>query len=277
MYRERTAPNLDRLSVFIGVIVLTPVLIRFVNASPRRFDLDVLGSPISFEMTDTWLTVVMLSALTCMGTNAVIRAHPIILQSRSPRTFTYWILPGLTAFNAALLLERAPTWPLWWAGLLLTGSAIAMVVLAEFATVDPYALGYARARLILNIVAYTLAFTSFALIYDSRGRSVITASAVSAVGFVLAFELLNTTEVPMRRTLLYAFLTGLLLGESAWAINYWQLATLAGGMILLLVFYTIVGVVQQLLLQRLTRRTLAEFAVVVVIAFALILRLNAQF
>ena len=277
MYRERPAPNLDRLSVFIGVIVLTPVLIRFVNASPRRFDFDVLGSPVSFEVTSTWLTVAMLTALSCMGANAVIRAHDRMLQPDPPRTFTYWILPGLTAFNAALLLERAPTWPLWWAGLLLTGSAIAMVVLAEFATVDPYALGYARARLILNIVAYALAFTSFALIYGSRGRSVITASAISAVGLILAFELLNTTEVSMRRTLLFALVAALLLGESAWALNYWQLTTLAGGMILLLVFYTIVGVVQQLLLGRLMRRTLAEFAVVAAIAFVLILRLNAQF
>jgi hypothetical protein len=67
----------------------------------------------------------------------------------------------------------------------------------------------------------------------------------------------------------------LLLGESAWALNYWRLSAVAGGMILLLVFYNVVGVVQQLLLGRLTRRMLVEFGVVSVIAFALILRLNA--
>jgi hypothetical protein len=276
MYRERPSPNLDRLSVFIGVIVLTPILIRFVKVPPRGVKLDVLGSPVAFEMTDTWVTVGMLIALSCMGANAVIRAHPRMSEPNPPRTFTYWILPGLTGLIAALLLERAQTWPLWWAGLLLTGSVIALVVLAEFATVDPYVLGYARARLILNVVAYTLALVCFTLIYGTRGRSVITASAISIVGFVLALELLNTTEVLLRRAGLYALLTGLLLGESAWALNYWQLSNLAGGMILLLVFYTVVGIVQQLLLSRLTRRTLVEFAVVSAIAFALILRLNAQ-
>lgn len=276
MYGERPAPSLDRLSVFIGVIVLTPVLIRFVNVPPRSIAFSVLGSPISFEMTDTWLTVLMLVTLSSMGANAVIRAHPRMFQPDPPRTFTYWILPGLTGLIAALLLERAQTWPLWWAGLMLTGSAIALVVLAEFATVDPYALGYARPRLILNVLAYTLAFICFTLVYGTRGRSVITAPAVSIVGFLLAFELLNTTEVPMRRAALYALLTALILGESAWALNYWQLSTLAGGMILLLLFYTVVGVVQQLLLERLTRRTLLEFAVVAAIAFVLILRLSAQ-
>jgi hypothetical protein len=219
----------------------------------------------------------MLATLSSMGANAVIRAHPRISQPDSPRTFAFWILPGLTGLIAALLLERAQTWPLWWTGLLLTGSAIALVVLAEFATVDPYALGYARARLILNVVAYTLAFVCFALVYGTRGRSAITASAVSIVGFLLAFELLNTTEVPMRRAGLYALLAALLLGESAWALNYWQLSAPAGGLVLLLIFYTVVGVVQQLLLDQLTGRTLSEFAVVAAIAFVLILRLNTQF
>jgi hypothetical protein len=277
MVRERPAPNVDRLSVFIGVIVLTPVLVRFVNVSPQRVDFSVLGSPVSFEMTGTWLTVAMVTTLSAMGANAVIRTHPRMSQPAPPRTFTFWILPGLTGLIAALLLERAQTWPLWWAGLLLTGLAIALVVLSEFATVDAYVLGFARSRLILNVVAYTLAFISFTLIYGTRGRSVITASAVSLVGLVLAFELLNTTEVSFRRTLLYALLTALLLGETAWALNYWQMSGVAGGLIMLLVFYTIVGVVQQLLLDRLTRRTLAEFAVVAAIAFVLILRLNVQF
>jgi hypothetical protein len=237
----------------------------------------VLGSPVSFEMTGTWLTTVMLLAMTCMGANAVIRAHPRMLQPDPPRAFTFWILPGLAGLNAGILLARAPTWPLWWAGLLLTGSVIALIVLAEFATVDPDVLGYARSRLILNIVAYALAFVSFTLIYGTRWRSFVTAPAVSAVGFVLAFELLNTTEVPMRRAALYGLLTAILLGECAWALNYWRLASLAGGLIMLLIFYTVVGIAQQILLSRLTQRTLAEFAVVGAVIFLLILRLNAQF
>jgi hypothetical protein len=275
MLSERPSVNLDRLSVFIGVIVLTPVLIRFVNIPARTISYSVLGSPVTFEMTSTWVTVFMLTAMSCMGANAVIRAHPRMAQPDPPSTFTYWILPGFTGLNGALLLERASTWPLWWAGLLLTGSAVALIVVAEFATVDPYQLGYARARLILNIVAYALAFTSFTLIYGTRGRTILTAPVISATGLILAFELLDTTEVRRRDTLLYAALTALLLGESAWALNYWRLSAVAGGMILLLIFYNVVGVVQQLLLGRLTGRMLVEFGVVSVIAFALILRLNA--
>jgi hypothetical protein len=275
MFDERPSPDRDRLSVFTGVIVLTPVLIRFVNVPSRTISFDMLGSPISFEVTSTWLTVTMLSALSCMGANAVIRAHPRMSQPNPPWAFVHWILPGLTGLNAALLLERAPTWPMWWAGLALTALVITLVVVAEFSTVAPYLLGYPRARLALNVIAYALAFISFALIYSSRGRSVLTATAVSAVSVVLAFELFSTTEVRLRHALLYGLLTGMLLGESAWALNYWRMSALAGGMIMLLIFYVVVGIVQQILLNRLTPRMLVEFAVVTAIAFVLIMRLNA--
>ena len=274
MLNERPTPDRDRLSVFIGIIVLTPVLIRFVNVPPRTIGFDVLGSPLSITLTSTWLTMTMLPALSCMGANAVIRTHPRMSQPDPPQVFIYWILPGLTGLNAALLLEKASTWSLWWAGLALTGLAVTLVVVAEFSTVDPQVYGYPRARLILNIVAYVLAFGSFALIYGSRGRSAITASVTSAVGVILAFELLNTTEVPLRQTTLYALLTGLLLGESAWALNYWQLSTLSGAMILLLIFYVAVGIIQQTLLKQLTQRTVVEFGVISLVAFVLIMRLN---
>ena len=46
---------------------------------------------------------------------------------------------------------------------------------------------------------------------------------------------------------------------------------------LLLIFYTLVGIAQQILLSRLTQRTLVEFAIVGAVTFLLILRLNAQF
>jgi hypothetical protein len=274
MFNERPSPDRDRLSVLIGIIVLTPVLIRFVNVPPRTISLDMLGSPISFNMTSMWLTVTMLPALSCMAANAVIRAHPRMSQPDPPRAFIYWILPGLTGLDAALLLEQAPTWSMWWAGLALTGLVITLVIVTEFSTVDPYTLGYPRVRLILNVIAYALAFASFALIYSSRGRSALTAPAVSAVAAVLAFELLNTTEIRLRQDLLYSLLIGLLLAESAWALNYWRLSALAGGMILLLTFYVLVGTVQQALLNRLTRRTLIEFALVTAVAFILVLRLN---
>lgn len=274
MLSERPSPDRDRLSVMIGVIVLSPVLIRFIDLPARTISFSWLGSPVSFEVTSTWLLATLLPALSCMGANAVIRAHPRMAQANPPRLFTFWILPGFTALLAALLLQKASTWPIWWAGLGLTGAVVTLVVVAEFATVDPNVLGYPRARLTLNIVTYAVAFGNFVLVYNTRGRSLLTATAIASMGIVLAFELLNTTDVGLRRAGLYALPAGLLLGESAWALNYWHLSGWAGGMILLLFLYTTVGITQQHMLGKLTRRTLAEFALVGMVALVLIMRLN---
>ncbi len=274
MLSERPAPDRDRLSVMIGVIVLSPVLIRFIDLPGRTVSFSWLGSPVSFEVTSTWLLVALLPALSCMGANAVIRAHPRMAQPDPPHLFTFWILPGFSALIAALLLQRASTWPIWWGGLALTGAIVTLVVVAEFATVDPNVLGYPRARLTLNIITYTVAFASFVLVYGTRGRSVLTATAVTLAGIALALELLNTTDVGLQRAALYALPVGLLLGESAWALNYWRLSSWAGGMILLLLMYTAVGITQQHLLGKLTRRTLLEFGLVGIVALAFIMRLN---
>jgi len=264
-------PDRDRLSVLVGFILLTPVLLRFVELPPRTFTLMVLGSPLSFTLTGRWVLAAVLPALACSGTNAVLRLHPRMQQPHRPPFYLFWPLPGLTALLGAVLLPRLSPWPLWWGGLLLLGAFLTLVVITEFGAVDPDSFGFPRARLALNAIAYGLAFASFTLIYATRVRSLVTATATLGVSLVLAFELLNTTEVGQRRSGLYALLVALLMGESAWALNYWAISPWTGGLLLLLLFYLSVGITQQHLLERLNRRVLAEFAVVALVALALIL------
>ena len=69
----------------------------------------------------------------------------------------------------------------------------------------------------------------------------------------------------------YGGVVGLLLGQITWALNYWPLLPgLTGGLLLLLSFYLAVGIAQQSLQERLTRRVLMEFAVFGVLALGLI-------
>jgi len=63
----------------------------------------------------------------------------------------------------------------------------------------------------------------------------------------------------------------LILGQVTWALNYWSsLNKLTGGLLLLLIFYVLVGIAQQGLQNRLNRRVLVEFAVFAVVALLLI-------
>jgi hypothetical protein len=63
-------------------------------------------------------------------------------------------------------------------------------------------------------------------------------------------------------TWLLAAVVALVLGELTWALNALGLSALAGGSLLLLVFYTFTGVAQQALAGRLNRRIVLEFGAV---------------
>ena len=61
-----------------------------------------------------------------------------------------------------------------------------------------------------------------------------------------------------------------MLGQVTWALNYWLLPDLTGGLLLLLIFYLLTGIAQQSLQDRLTKRVAAEFAVFALVALGLI-------
>lgn len=155
-------------------------------------------------------------------------------------------------------------------GLLLLGLLIAVTLFALFATVDTGAPGFRRGRLVLNVLAYTSALALFLLVYQTRTRSLLSGSLVALTATLLAVELLRSTTDRSELVLSHALVVGLVLGESTWALNYWPLPGLTGGLLLLLIFYLIVSLAQHGLQNHLTRRVLIEFALFALFALLLI-------
>jgi hypothetical protein len=181
-----------------------------------------------------------------------------------------WILPGVLAGLSAYLLSLAPTLGLWIAGLILFGISIGLTVSAEYATVSPDARSYATTRLALNVLAYLMAFALFVLIYQTRTRSLVTATLTLLTATLLALDLLSVADVPVSRMLPFAGIVGLIIGESTWALNYWQASAWVGGLLLLLIFYTVINIAHQHLLERLSSSTLIEFAAVTVVVLLVV-------
>ena len=265
------SPGRQRLSVFVGLILLNLVLAQFVKLPTRTFSFDVLGSELGFDLSAGWLMAILVAGLVCTGTDALVRTHPRAHELELRYTFVYWILPGLLGLAVARLLAQAPTQLVWAAGLVATGVLFVIVLIAEYTTVDSLAPSYPQARLFLNVVAYTLAFVVFNLVYQTRGRSLITATAMLVIAFALALDLLWGTRVEASRTTIMAAVVGLILGESSWAMNYWQISSWSGSIVLMLVFYVMTGLASQHLQGKLARRVLFEFFVVAVIGIAVLI------
>ena len=168
-------------------------------------------------------------------------------------------------------VERVLSWPAWVGGLLLTGIGVSLAISAEYAAVCPDAAGYPTARLALNMLAYLLVFVLFTVVYESRTRSLVTATLTLLAAALLALDLLTVADASLRRVLPFAGIVGLIVGESTWALNYWQISAWAGGLFLLLVFYVTVNTAHQYLLERLRISTLVEFAVVTVVVLTIVL------
>jgi len=72
------------------------------------------------------------------------------------------------------------------------------------------------------------------------------------------------------KTWLFAAVISLSMGQITWTLNYWRVSALTDGFLLLLIFYVLVGLAQQQLLGKLSRRALWEFGSVVAVALLVI-------
>jgi len=261
----------DRLSVLLAVLLLGGVLFRFIELPGHVWRLEPLGSPLEIHVTGAWLLVALMVGVVCTGTNLILHGHPHLGERPGRPIYIFWILPGAMAGLSAYLLTQSLSWPIWIGGLLLTGVGMSLAIAAEYAAVCPDAPGYPTARLALNVLAYLLAFILFTIIYQSRTRSLVTATLTLLAASLLALDLLSVTDVSLRRVLVFSGIVGLIVGESTWALNYWQISDWAGGLLLLLIFYVVVNTAHQHLLERLRASIVVEFVVVTIAVLAIVL------
>ncbi|HID64589.1 MAG TPA: hypothetical protein EYP49_17870 [Anaerolineae bacterium] len=269
---KRDIPCHERAGVFVSLIVLGLAFLPEMELPTRTFSFRVLGSLVSIRLSTTGLMAALLASLACTGTDSLIRSHPLVRRGEIRHTFAFWALPGLSVVVATLLLPLAPNRLYRLGGLALTVLLLLLIAVAQYHTVDPTDPGYRPARLALNILVHLVALCLFTLIYASKTRSLLSATTMAAVGSLLALELLRGVQHDLRLAGLYALITGLALGEVTWALNYWTLGRLTGGLFLLLIFYLVTGLSREGLLRRLNRRVLVEFALVALVSLGLIIK-----
>jgi hypothetical protein len=112
-----------------------------------------------------------------------------------------------------------------------------------------------------------IAFALFSAIFAPKFRSILSATAVLVASGLISAELLRGAGRPASHPLWVAVIA-LVLGQATWALNYWVLGALAGGAILLLIFYTVTGIVRSHLNETLAPSVLTEHLAVAGIGLA---------
>jgi hypothetical protein len=270
--QQTLAINRGRLSVLVALIILSFALLPLIEAPPTgSVGTSFLGTPLRLDFTATTIVLLLVTVLTCAGVSQLVGDHPRVRRGEVQRTFSYLILPAITVIVAAQLLVNITDMRLWILSLIVIAAVLWLTILAEYAVVDPEGPLASRARLFLTALTYLLAVLLFGLIWNTRARSSISATLTLVVVGSLAFDLLYATGARFSRVAIFSFAIGLVLAEGNWAINYWRSNVFIAAVAQLLAFYALIGLAGQHLLDRISRRVLIEFGVVMLIVLLLLL------
>ena len=273
-YKDELSAHSNRILTLMALLALTPVLLLVVELPIRIASLNFLGSPLSITLSTDALLLVFLPTLTVAGADWILREHPEVQSGRIAFLFPFWVTPGLVALALAILLTRLTTWAGWLTALIGGAVAIGALLLAVYRSLAPEASLNSPARVVVTALGYLIAFVLFTLIYSTRERSAVTATATFLTSTALAVDLLAPRSLrDLRQAVPYALIAGWLTSQAIWALNYCNLSQWSAGVIMLAIFYTAVGIAQQYLLGRLTRGVLVEFAIVAAVALAIAWRL----
>jgi hypothetical protein len=262
----------ERISVVVSLTLIGLALYFVLEFPTGPATFSLFGTPLTFDSPRQWLMGLLLFCLVMAGADGVIRAHPALPDRSFTYVMTFWMLPGFLL--ATLTLALAPNLTIWAAGLLLVGLLLWLTLSAEYEQVAPASTAsYRLSRLWQQLIGYGMGLVLFILIYQTRSRSALSATGVMLVSGMLALPLLRRSPETIKKSWLFAAVIGLSLGQITWALNYWRAGSRDVGLLLLLIFYVLVGVAQQRLLGTLSRRTILEFGAVAALALVVIFNL----
>jgi hypothetical protein len=263
----------DRLGVLAGSLLVALALSRFIDIPVRPWSITVFGSPLGFTISATTLTLIVVSGMAMIGAESLMRSHPLGRRGELEYSYPFWILPGLLNLALAAWLNQIDNVNLWAVGVLVAAILVPLALAAEYAAVDPQQ----RAGTVLHwcqtALIYLVALILFTLIYGMNARSLISGTAVVVVAFLLTVRLLWPTVREIGETAVYATVVGLLIGQLIWVLNYWSLSGLRGGLLLLLLFYVVTGLMVQSRNDRFSRQVVLEYVTVTALALVAIFRI----
>lgn len=268
---KKTILDRDRLSVLSGALVLGLALGRFIDVPSRSVGLDVLGSPLDLNLSATTMMLLLSAGLGATAVESLVRSHPLAIGGQLTRTVMYWIMPALLVLGLAGWLMAFDGVGAWTAGVIVGAVLVPVALAAEYANVDPADRERPIVRWGERALIFLVAFLLFSRIYDLRARALLSGTAVFVVGALLAARYLWFDAGRVREALLYGATIGLLLGLFTWAVNYWSLSAMQGGLLLLLLFYTLIGLIQQSLAGLFSRQVVVEYGIVLLVGVLIVI------
>ena len=233
------------VTLFIFGIIMTAIYLMYVLIEP---------SP-------RWL-LLLAGIMAILGGDGVLRNNwPEIFKNRNNliETTPYLFLPSIIALAIPLLIEH--NFKGYYAILMAVAGGIffTTIIGASSISVDKKAPNYYLARIFSTFGVYFTGFTFFSLTYLLNlelGQIIVTTGLVS---FMLGMEIFRERQINHWETLLLSLTTGIILAEFRWVSHYMAFGSYAAGLMLLLVFFVIIGLLLNHQIGTLGRRIIIQY------------------
>jgi len=149
----RDHPDLNRLSMLAGAVLLAYAIARFIEIPAGGFTLRAFGSEIPVTLSIDTITTLLIAGLTATGMDWLLSDHPALAGKR---TFEHLMLPTLTAAVIGLPLSQLPVAAYWWVGFTAGAVLLILVMVAEYIVVDPENERFALAAAGLTAISFAL-------------------------------------------------------------------------------------------------------------------------
>jgi hypothetical protein len=264
-------PILERNSILVNLTLAGLAIYFIIDLPSREMTLRLFGTPLTLLMSQRWLLVVLLVGLVCTGIDGIIRSHPKASKLKSGEGLLFWITPTVIIIAAAVSLSNlTQNLSGWFVGFVATGFLLWFSVIAEYYSLDEEGRSYKNSQLWLVVMDYFLAVAMICTIYQTRARSAVSATGIALICFVLSASLLRLYTHKLSRIFSYSLVIAALCAQVTWAVNYWRIKPIAGGLLISLVFYVLTGFSQQYISHTLRPRSAVGYLLVSVILIFLI-------
>jgi hypothetical protein len=224
----------------------------------------------------------ILIGLTCTGVEAIVteasyHQHPSTCHAgESPTPFAQpsvlaWILPTALVAAAWALLNNSASTSIRVIGVLLTGTGLTALVVAEYYLFILTNHLRGVLDLSLRLITYLIATLLYVAIGQGIPAGWLTTLIVTLVSALMTIKLISDDQNPLERIWPLALAVGVAIGLGAWLSCLWTTTALMRALAQVILLYMLTGVARPWYQRHLTRHVVAEYLLVGFVALVLLI------
>ena len=235
MSTQLVQPEIKKLSILIATVLLVYALARFITIPESDIAIQLLGVYISLNLNIRTVIDIIVIGLTASGSYWMLIDHP---YTREQKIYNHLLLPALSAWVIGFPIIQLPFSPLWLMSYLVGGFVFALVLYAEFITIDLDDIRQPVAVVLLTAVSFTIYLTMIIVLRNQATRLIIILPAIFLGSMLVSFRTIQLhTHNP--RAFLESGTIALISCQISAALHYWPFSPLAYGLAIIAPTYSV--------------------------------------